>query len=119
MSCALTAFGATLGVSPASFVSTSQLKCASPAVAAPADAQLSLVPISFPAPFSDHLDARQSRPLPFTVYNASLRPLLHALEPRGVPLTTAARTAVRVIGADFGPDGVACSLGEVETAATF
>ena len=129
LSCALTAFGRTLGTSPASYVSPTSLKCAAPAAAHPADATLALVPIAYPAPYHDQLLRWSSIGLPFSVYNASLRPQLSDLEPQGLPLGASvhgsggvrdtATTVISVSGSGFGPDGVACSLGGVEVAATF
>ena len=124
LGCALTAYGRTLGTSPASYISPTSLKCAAPAATYPADASLALVPLAYPPPHSGHLARWTSVGLPFSVFNASLRPMLSDLEPQGLPLAggggvRATTTIISVSGSGFGPDGVACSLGGIELAATF
>jgi len=117
--CTFSEYGATLGATPASYVSPTQLRCASPQLDATevGGSSLTLTPLID----GDRArgDYRTDDSLRFTFYDGSLPPQLSSLSPQGVPLHLPAPASVLVSGSNFAPDGLQCSIDRVPTEATF
>ena len=120
--CTFSRFGGTLGATPASYASPTQLRCASPALL-PDDAgaaALTLTALVHGAPATADY-GRVVDTLPFTFFDGALPPLISRISPQGVPLETHTQVPLSVLvhGSNFAPDLLSCDIDGVSTAATF